>query len=213
MAEDDAELHKRIFGDSDSDDDEEYQPGDADPEISTDRLQQILSSKPAPKQVGPDGLSGLPQGGEQRVEREPARWRFGRRDTHRPPPMRPSEATASGSAARRTRAAYTAPDVHNFDCILIKHDDESEAVVESTRATFEYLRVLKRSAGGGVGIEVPEVKLANLPPLSPSEYEGTNDGSDGVMMDEVEERKARRPRLHCSLPRPPCWLDGIDPCQ
>ena len=50
MAEDEAELHKRIFGDSDSDDDEEYQPGDADPEISTDRLQQILSSKPAPKQ-------------------------------------------------------------------------------------------------------------------------------------------------------------------
>ena len=130
--------------------------------------------------------------------------------------MPPREATASGSAAGRTRAAYTAPDADTIDCILVKHDDESEAVVESTRAALEYLRVLKRSAGGGVGIEIPEVKLANLPPLSPSEYEGGgNDGSNGPTAEDLEEREASRPRLHHSLPLPPpSWFDGsIDPCQ
>ena len=47
---DDEMMYKRIFGDSDSEDDGDYQPGAADEEIPTDRVQQILSSKPAPKQ-------------------------------------------------------------------------------------------------------------------------------------------------------------------
>jgi hypothetical protein len=91
-----------------------------------------------------------------------------------------------------------APSIDTIDWITIKHDDDAETVVESTRAALGYLRVLKR--GGGIGIEIPEVVPVNLPALTPSEASNysLNDGSAGITAEELEEREVRLPLVRAT---------------